>query len=229
MAGDRPPNPREAVCRHRPRRPPICAAGKYRLDCSSAEWRRQLVDRTATLPAETESRQPLRACLLAGREQRGFIRPATAQVRKRGRGSGRVSACQYDAVLRAPAQPDRGPVPAKGILRACFQNHPRTVARVAAEPESHQLDRKNSRARTGNEPDNDHTNTPTATQIGRLFLLSFEVTAMDKDNQRWKLRDDASSHRVVALLGCIADIMDAFDTLRNGTAPRHASRRPAHG
>ena len=146
MAGDRPPNPREAVCRHRPRRPrtgskeprkhshvmrarhgaghvgseassapaastgrspmssrkyrredrknnpPFCAAGKYRLDCSSAEWRRQLVDRTATLPAETESRQPLRACLLAGREQRGFIRPATAQVRKRGRGSGRVSA-----------------------------------------------------------------------------------------------------------------------------------------
>ena len=25
-----------------------------------------------------------------------------------------------------------------------------------------------------NEPDNDHTNTPTATQIGRLFLLSFD-------------------------------------------------------
>ena len=58
-------------------------------------------------------------------------------------------------------------------MRACFQNHPRTVARVAAEPESHQLDRKKSRARTGNEPDNDHTNTPTATQIGRLILLSF--------------------------------------------------------
>ena len=116
MAGDRPPNPREAVCRHRPRRPPICAAGKYRLDGSSAEWRRQLVDRTATLPAETKSRQPLRACLLAGREQRGFIRPATAQVRKRGRGSGRVSACQYDAVLRAPAQPDRGTGPRQGDL-----------------------------------------------------------------------------------------------------------------
>ena len=29
------------------------------------------------------------------------------------------------------------------------------------------------RARTGNEPDNDHTNTPTATQIGRLFHLCF--------------------------------------------------------
>ena len=60
-------------------------------------------------------------------------------------------------------------------MRAGFQNHPRTVARVAAEPESHQLDRTNSRARTGNEPDNDHTNTPTATHIGRLFLLSFEL------------------------------------------------------
>ena len=52
---------------------------------------------------------------------------------------------------------------------------PSCHARVAAEPESHQLDRTNFRARTGNEPDNDHTNTPTATQIGRLFHLSFEL------------------------------------------------------
>ena len=127
MAGDRPPNPREAVCRHRPRRPPICAAGKYRLDCSSAEWRRQLVDRTATLPAETESRQPLRACLLAGREQRGFIRPATAQVRKRGRGSGRVNAdrpvvspilsANRGAVNTSPAPPSCSGEWASGISR----------------------------------------------------------------------------------------------------------------
>ena len=32
---------------------------------------------------------------------------------------------------------------------------------------------RNVRARTDNEPDNDHTNTPRTTQIGRLFLLSF--------------------------------------------------------
>ena len=31
---------------------------------------------------------------------------------------------------------------------------------------------QNVRARTDNEPDNDHTNTPRTTQIGRLFLLS---------------------------------------------------------
>ena len=52
---------------------------------------------------------------------------------------------------------------------------PSCHARVAAELESHQLDRTNFRARTGNEPDNDHTNNPTATQIGRLFHLSFVV------------------------------------------------------
>ena len=52
---------------------------------------------------------------------------------------------------------------------------PSCHARVAAEPESIQLDRTNFRARTGNEPDNDHTNTPTATQIGRLFLLSLRT------------------------------------------------------
>ena len=45
---------------------------------------------------------------------------------------------------------------------------------------------------------------------------------MDNDNRRWKLRDDASSDRVVDLLGCIADIMDAFDTVRGETTPRHA-------
>ena len=32
---------------------------------------------------------------------------------------------------------------------------------------------RNVRVRTDNEPDNDHTNTPRTTQIGRLFLLSF--------------------------------------------------------
>ena len=31
----------------------------------------------------------------------------------------------------------------------------------------------NVRARTDNEPDNDYTNTPRTTRIGRLFLLSF--------------------------------------------------------
>lgn len=45
---------------------------------------------------------------------------------------------------------------------------------------------------------------------------------MDNDNWRWKLRDDASSHRVVDLLVCIADIMDAFDTVRDETTSRHA-------
>ena len=40
------------------------------------------------------------------------------------------------------------------------------------------IDRKILRARTGNEPDNDHTNTPTATQSGRLFHLSFERDAV---------------------------------------------------
>ena len=49
-------------------------------------------------------------------------------------------------------------------------------ARVAAELELHPLDRKKFHARTGNELDNDYNgccNTPTATQIGRLFHLSF--------------------------------------------------------
>ena len=32
---------------------------------------------------------------------------------------------------------------------------------------------RNVRARTDNEPDNDHTNTPPTTEIGRLFHLSF--------------------------------------------------------
>ena len=74
------------------------------------------------------------------------------------------------------------------LLHSCSVNapwipasRPSCHARVAAEPESHQLDRKYSRARTGNEPDNDHTNTPTATQIGRLFLLSFQVERVLED------------------------------------------------
>ena len=60
---------------------------------------------------------------------------------------------------------------------------PSCHARVAAEPEPHQLDRKNFRARTANEPDNDHANTPTATQCGRLFHLSFGLAecAADED------------------------------------------------
>ena len=41
--------------------------------------------------------------------------------------SGRVSARQNDGVVRTPAEPDRGPVLVKGILRARFQNDPRAV------------------------------------------------------------------------------------------------------
>ena len=47
------------------------------------------------------------------------------------------------------------------------------------------IDRKNLRARTGNEPDNDHTNTPTATQIGRLFHLSFALKVIASMTGPW--------------------------------------------
>ena len=47
---------------------------------------------------------------------------------------------------------------------------------------------RNVRARTDNEPDNDHTNTPRTTQIGRLFLLSFVGFGRD-------LRPEAGTRR----------------------------------
>ena len=39
---------------------------------------------------------------------------------------------------------------------------------------------RNVRAQTDNEPDNDHTNTPRTTQIGRLFLLSYPPTSRSR-------------------------------------------------
>ena len=63
----------------RPRWP---ETGRLRAPTSRASRTIPRLGRTVT---DSESRQVLRSCLLAGRVHRGFTRPATARVRERGR------------------------------------------------------------------------------------------------------------------------------------------------
>ena len=82
--------------------------------------------------------------------------------------TGRLMSCRLRPRVRhGPAAPHLPSPPAHPVLPCSLRCRLRIAS---ARP-------RNVRARTDNEPDNDHTNTPLTTQIGRLYYLSFAGVA----------------------------------------------------
>ena len=76
-------------------------------------------------------------------------------------------------------------------------------------------------ARTDNEPDNDHTNTPSTTQIGRLFHLSLFRTPTDRGTHPRRYRGGAKTWTITG-----AATSRSGDGVRGAEAYR---RRPVRG
>ena len=83
---------------------------------------------------------------------------------------------------------------------------------------------QNVRAWADNEPDNDHTNTPRSTQIGRLFLLS-SVQRLTVHGKRVDIGLGSPRWGATTLSEARARAMSNYRIARNGGDPRAAKRQ----